>query len=259
MEPKICGWKQETPLDTDNVFDPISNKMFYVGQTSSGVVLSEKTPISNQLSLSSCVANATVDSLEILNGIKDPDSVVQLSRLFTYFNARNYDNDISVDGGTYIRRAFQSLTEFGVCPEDDWPYVESRVNTQPSLNCYRTASDNRINDFYRITGDGSSRSDAIVVALESSHPVVFGAAINRDFIYHNNGGVVYQPSSTIGRHAMVIVGWKKDPDLRFYVRNSWGSSWGDGSGHCWFDAKYIENGDMCSDFWVPTIGSPNLY
>ena len=256
MEPKLSGWKQEEKLDSDKSFS--SSKLYQINNTSGGLTLREFTPISNQLNLSTCVANATVDSLEILRGLKDQNSVTQLSRLFTYFNARNYDEIITEDSGTYIRRAFQSLSDFGVCPEDDWPYLESSVFLQPPIICYRTASDNRINDFYRITETDDDRVEAIIQALENSHPVVFGARLNRDFFYTTNN-IVQLPKTTFGAHAMVITGWKVySSNIIFYVRNSWGSSWGDSTGHCWISSEYIKS-DLCDDFWVPTIEAPNNF
>lgn len=252
MTLSLVGWQKDAPDPRDWSFASAPARIFGSSPTSGGKVIPERTPVSNQLNLSSCVANATVDALEVLRGLSNPDDVRQLSRLFVYYNSRNYHAATRSDTGTYIRNAFKSLSDFGVCPEDEWPYDVSQVYMQPTLLCYRTATDNKLTGFYRIEEAGSPRSEAIIRAIEANHPVVFGAAVNPDLAYAGKE-TVRIPTSTKGAHAMIITGWRRDPDFAFYVRNSWGSGWGDGTGHCWIEAPYVESADLCDDFWVPTV------
>jgi C1A family cysteine protease len=60
------------------------------------------------------------------------------------------------------------------------------------------------------------------------------------------------PKDNIGGHAMIITGVRINSDgtRDFWVRNSWGESFGIG-GHVWFSDKYIA-WNQSSDFFVPT-------
>lgn len=210
----------------------------------------EFTPVSNQLTLGSCVANATCDAFEILMGVQGKQ-VIQLSRLFVYWNARVYTHDTDKDEGTYIHNAFDSIQRLGVCPETDWPYKTGSVFAQPPLRAYKTANDNQINGFYRIDASGDQRLRDIEAAVRANHPVVFGTGVSSAFTSAFNDDTVWDtPNKSIGNHAMIVVGVRRNPTLEFYVRNSWGTSWGR-DGHCWMDANYLAwNGTQ--DIWVAT-------
>lgn len=244
------GWRKDLP-DSKDLKLTISKSV----SLPSEIELKEFTPISNQLSLGSCVANSTCDALEILQGYKDPDNVKQLSRLFVYFNSRKYHNEEKVDKGTYIRYAFASLKKLGVCLESTWDYDVNKVFSQPNLKAYKEGDDNTITGYYSITSSGKDRVNDICVALSKNHPVVFGTVIGNDFA--NNNRYIYDvPTKTIGGHAMIVVGYRKTSSgVEFKIRNSWGSSWGD-HGYTWMTESYIKS-NLSSDFWVPTL-VPNL-
>lgn len=241
----LNGW---IPSDIENTDKCFASSALRSIQTPSEKIIPEYTPISDQGSLGSCVANATVDALEMLQGLKNPDKVQSLSRLFVYYNARHLEDKMITDRGTYIRNAFRSLQDIGVCLESEWPYVEAKVNRQPPILSFKTALGNKINDYYAITSIGSERIKDIELAITNNHPVVFGLRIANSF-FDANSSTILEPTSTVGGHAMIITGYKKDA---FYVRNSWGKSWGDSTGHCWIGKSYI-GGPLCSDLWVPTV------
>lgn len=246
---KLSGWIKDEPDSRDIQFK-VSNK---ASNLPSEVILTEFTPISNQLSLGSCVANATCDALEMLQGYQGKD-VQQLSRLFVYFNSRNYHKSTKIDNGTCIRYAFSSLKKLGVCLESTWKYDISKVFSQPNLQAYKEGDDNTISDYYSITSTGSNRSRDICTAIHNNHPVVFGTMVDDDFL--NNRKYIYDiPSTPRGAHAMMIVGYRMSPSLEFKIRNSWSRSWGD-NGYTWMTENYI-NSSLSSDFWVPTL-MPNL-
>jgi len=72
--------------------------------------------IENQLHTGSCVANATVSALELL--LEKASDFIDLSRMFLYYNIRApYDHLNEVDEGAYLRDAFKSVNESGICTE----------------------------------------------------------------------------------------------------------------------------------------------
>lgn len=245
----LSGWRKDLVDSRD-----VALKTSKLTVLPSEIELKEFTPISNQLTLGSCVANATCDALEILQGYKDENSVKQLSRLFVYFNSRNYHKETKVDKGTYIRYAFSSLKKLGVCSESTWKYDTNKVFSQPNLQSYREGNDNKISNYYSITSTGDDRNQDICTAILNDHPVVFGTHVDSSFL-ENNRYIYDTPSVSKGAHAMIIVGYRKNPELEFKVRNSWGSGWGD-NGHTWMTANYMKS-SYSSDFWVPTL-MPNL-
>lgn len=210
----------------------------------------EFTPISDQLSLGSCVANACCDALEILLGLENPNSVVQLSRLLAYWNARSYTRDTDKDEGTYIRNCVDSLQRLGVAPESSWPYDTRQVFAQPPIRTYQLSLDNKVDAYYRI---GVDRCNSVEDAVRANHPVVFASDVTKEYTqYFNRDDVVWDtPTSWSGAHAQIIVGVRYVNGKRqFKVRNSWGRAFGK-NGHTWYTDDYVES-NRCSDFWVMT-------
>lgn len=250
------GYKPDPHDPRDKILDAtVLTEMVKVGATygTDEHIIVEHTPISDQGSLSSCVANAVCDALEVLLGLEDPKNVVQLSRLHCYWNARSYTQDTDKDDGTYIRNAIDSLRTLGVCPEDVWPYAMSNVFAQPPIRAYQKSIDNKIESYYRIDGAGSSRCDTVEHAVRSNHPVVFAAPVTDDFTkYFRGDGRVWPETKTwVGYHAMIVVGVRYvNGERQFKIRNSWGPSWGD-SGRTWFSEGYMGS-TLCNDFWVLT-------
>lgn len=218
-------------------------------------IIPEYTPVSDQGQLGTCVANGTADSFEIIRGIADPANVKQLSRLFVYWNARLYDKDTAHDNGTYVSNAMQSLVDYGICEESSWVYDESKVFTQPHLTAYKEADDNTLKaaNFYKIITAGQGRLSDMEAAIRANHPVVFGTNVG-DNLENYNGDpniALTLPKTSLGGHCMVAMGVRRNPNLQFYIRNSWGASWGIG-GHVWFDGSYLAD-SATNDLYVPTL------
>lgn len=219
------------------------------------------TTYTNQYNAGSCAANATADSVEVLNSIAKLPSV-QFARLFVYTLARNFmdmdgdgQSDIDKDDGTFIRLCFEVLSKFGICREDiaagkgGWPYDLSKLHELPDLKSMRRATGHRIHSYYRINTTGEDRLDDIIGALRSNHPVVFGTSIDAAFKkVHSLSPVGPPEGGTIGGHAMMVVGYLAGKG--FIIKNSWGSGWGD-DGFCVMAPEYLAWG-ATRDIWVPT-------
>lgn len=210
------------------------------------------SPIKDQGQLGSCVGNGTAEALEFLqarNGLAEVD----LSRLFIYYNARLMTQDQSTDGGCFIHLAFGTLASIGTCPESDWPYEPSQVFVRPGWDAYRSAFANKLDNFYTISGSGSTRVDFVKRALRAQHVVVFGMTVDQNYMDYRGPGPVALPGAVrtnTGGHCQVIVGY--DDNLQCWiVRNSWGTGWGI-SGYALVPYAYVEASEA-NDFWVPAL------
>lgn len=253
MMPKVGGYLPD-PFDrSDKRMKSIRDALKDRAVSSGDHVIQEYTPISDQLTLSSCVANACADALEILLGLERHGEATQLSRLFVYWIARSRTGDQKRDAGTYIRVAAQQIKELGIPPEKYWPYGIQRVFTSPTLQAFNIASDNTIRDMYRIDSVREDRIDDVETALQANHPVVFGTSVGAEFQGYTGGGDAFGPTlHGIGRHAMILTGVRRRSGgaREFLVRNSWGNGWGD-NGHAWLNEAYIEWSET-QDLWVFT-------
>ena len=235
----------------DHDFNELHSKLGAVKATGDVDLSAYCTP-SNQFNSSSCVGNATADSVEILNAIAGYNPV-QLSRLFVYAMARirSGDKDLDKDSGTFIRTAFDCLARFGVCDEYLWPFDTSKIGDKPSTKAQRQAVGHRIHSYYRIKAKGDDRLQLIIDALHADHPVVFGTLITRDFqgISDRTPFDCPDKADSIGGHAMICVGYVGGS---FVIKNSWGKNWGS-KGFCLITPEYMSWANTW-DLWVPTLG-----
>lgn len=248
---KLNGWRPDPPSAKDHPFKALRERLTPSGGGSE-ILLPTPTPVSSQGKLLSCTANATADALEMLMAKSGP--VVQLSRLFIYYNARNYHGEAGVDGGSHLRMTFEAVKKLGVCPESMWEYDLEKVNVRPPLRAYQAANDNKVTAFYRITSSGEERLKDIETALRAGHPVAFGTQIGDEFTSYDGktDRAFTEPSTEGGRHAMLFCGLRRKGGRReFRVRNSWGTKWGLG-GYVWMDEGYVA-WPRTSDLWVPTM------
>lgn len=207
------------------------------------------SPVENQGDIGSCVGNAVVGALELIEK-RDGHPYVELSRMFIYYNSRLMHEDQNNDSGTYIRLAMGTLSSLGTCAESKWPYNTSKYNVRPTWGSYREAFAHKITSYYKIFGTGEQRIEQIKHALRSSHPVVFGMLVDEAYLYVQRNGVVSMPNKKefVGGHAQLIVGFD-DVKKVFIVRNSWGEEWGD-KGYAYVPYAYLDAAD-CDDCWVP--------
>lgn len=226
----------------------------------------------------SCVANATAacylfelrkhNALNIV-----PGEAMIPSRLFIYYNARATLSKNVVDRGCFIRHAFKSLAEYGVCPEACWPYDESRKNERPSDTCFEIALGHRISMYERLDvhrnpkgpmstldmdADGDTVLDNLRSCLIDGHPVVFGFTWKiGDAVWDKDGpnsmwrihamaktrhSKVSLPKTA---HAVVAVGF--DDNLEHVLcQNSMGVS------NClvWIPYEWITDFYATSEFWI---------
>ena len=205
------------------------------------------SPVENQGQLGSCTANALAGALEFLE-IKSGRPLVDVSRLFIYYNERAIEHTVSSDSGAMIRDGIKTLVAQGVCSEKKWPYVVSTFTKKPSAACYAEAKKHKILTYHRIASLGDMRA-----CLAEGYPFVFGFSVYEGFetAAVARSGVLNMPRRSerqLGGHAVCAVGYD-DKAKRLFVRNSWGPAWGK-KGYFTMPYDYAANRDLSDDFWT---------
>ena len=203
------------------------------------------SPVEDQYRLGSCTGQAVVGAYELLLNKNQPDQLIDLSRLFVYYNARLLEDGVSIDQGAYVRDAIKAVRQYGVCAESLWPYDTEKFAIKPGLECYNDAKRRTIKNYYRLV-----TLQDILDALNADHPVVFSLAVYPQFddISADNP-ILAMPKSDdhfLGGHAMTLVGYDLHRQL-LLARNSFGAYWGD-KGYCWIPFDYAGTDFM--DTWV---------
>ena len=204
-------------------------------------------PIYDQGDLGSCVSHAIAAMFEFV--LKKTNKQAMLpSRLFMYYNQRVILGTVNYDSGATIRDGMKSLYKQGACPEVTWPYLIERFTTRPNSTAFTQALNHQSVNYLRLNPTLANLKSC----LSEGYPFVFGFAVYQSFlnITKNNPNLsMPKPrESFLGGHAVTVVGYN-DATNRFTVRNSWGTSWGDG-GYYTMPYEYLINTNLCDDFWT---------
>ncbi len=213
-----------------------------------------------QGSLRSCTANALcaaygLDLVKQSQTLSGGYNYFAPSRLFLYYNTREYEGTTRENVGASIRDTVKALNRKGVCPEKDWPYHIKRYTTKPNESCYQAAVGNNLCKYESL----KQEKDQLRACLKDKCPFVFGFNVYRSFHNYRNktsGGMTMPTREEIirgpeGRHAVVAVGYNDAMEC-IIVLNSWGRDWGD-KGYFYMPYAFITDPKMCSDFWKITF------
>lgn len=244
MVTKRYGWRKDKPDFRDQVM-----QVQAPGLLPPVVDLRPKcAPVLDQGSCGSCVSHATRSAIDF-EVKKRGLPLLQPSRLFIYYLAREIEGSVTDDSGCEIRDAMKSVGKFGVAPETLWPYAIEKFADNPPSTCYQAATTHLVQRYYSVAQDLNQMKSC----LAAGYPFVFGFTVYTSFETESvaNTGIVPMPStkeSVLGGHAVLAVGFN-DSTQRFYVQNSWGTAWGQ---HGFFEIPYayLLNPNLASDFWT---------
>ncbi len=243
------GWQPDLPDHRDLLYGLIRPKV--VALPASVDLRLKCPPIENQGDLGSCTANALVGALEFLE-LKDGKTLVDLSRLFVYYDERAVEHTVNSDSGAQIRDGIKTLSNQGVCPEKEWPYNIAKFTAKPTAKCYADAAQHKITSYHRILTLDDMRG-----CLAEGFPFVFGFTVYESFESQQvaQTGILNMPTQgekTVGGHAVVAVGYD-DAQQRFVIRNSWGADWGQ-QGYFTMPYDYLSDRNLSDDLWTIRTG-----
>lgn len=200
--------------------------------------------IGDQKSTGSCVGWATADSVlrwHFVNvGCLDKD--LRLSPRFIWMAAKETDQFVSrpttfiETDGTSLKAALDIARKFGVVLNSILPFSSGKLYQGEAKTFYAIAAQMKIASYFNLGNDPGHWREWLAV----HGPIL--TRLNVDATWNNatatNGKLaIYQPGTTRGGHAVALVGYTQD---YFIVRNSWGTSWGDG-GFGYASNAYAEN------------------
>lgn len=246
--------------------DYIYGQMIPVGAVPAKFLLDELL-VRDQGQYGTCVGQAA-------SGVKDWQETKQYKRevktspLFVYSECKKLDG-IPDTEGTYPRVAMKVLKDFGVCKEGTFPYSLMKGKIPPD------ATDHARNEAKEFIVNAYAQAQTLAEvkqALMREGPVLGALLVASSFMEPEQGFVPMPEGYIMGGHAIVVTGW--DDNLKhtyrrsfagkttfqgfLRVRNSWGTSWGDG-GYCWVPYEFF-NGRMDTGmpYWMESWSSVDV-
>lgn len=233
------GWLKDPPDFRDRRYGPPTLALMALPDA---VDLRGGMPrIFDQGELGSCTANAANACVQHAEKVvKDPDAD-RLSRLWTYWYAREKIGTTDSDSGAHLRDCFRALSERGAPREVYWPYQIDRFTEEPTAG-ERSAPHHQVLE-YRAIDDRSERD--MQACLAEGYPFAYGFAVYTSFWEIGDNGIWSgAPGPIDGYHAVVCVGYDFRPSSplggHWIVRNSWSPGWGD-HGHFYVPRGYMSN------------------
>lgn len=217
------------------------------------------TPVENQGTIGSCTANAVLGAVEYLIH-RSTGQVIDLSRLFLYYNARRMSDREEVDSGTSMEHAMAAYMAHGACLESLWTYDHARWNLKPPKEVYTAALNFGHYNIGALQYGRVAANDMRKAVLAAGLPIVFAMGVPDNLMMRVGGQTGYMPAPENGKwedpngaHAMLIVGFD-DSKRAWIVRNSWGEEWGV-KGHVFIDYDVMEHYAFRNGYW--TLGPFN--
>lgn len=238
-------WLRDTPDSRDHIYNTARPATVRI-PTSVDMRLT-CSAIEDQGNLGSCTGNAIAGAIELID--RRNRKMLDVSRLFIYYEERVLEGTTNSDDGAYIRDGLKVVNKKGAPLESLWPYVESQFAVQPNANAYTDAAKRKVTAYQRCVD-----FTAVRLALAAGNPVVVGFDVYASFetLSVARTGMMPYPNvlreQYLGGHAVCLVGYN-DNTQRFIARNSWGTSWGD-RGYFYMPYRVIQDATMSGDFWT---------
>ncbi len=169
---RVYGWKPDIP-DQRDISIPQCTE--FQKSCRRKPICGPCARVEDQGNLGSCTAHALTGALEVLER-KNGLPVVEMSRLFVYYNERVMEGSVDSDDGAMLRDGIKTLVKEGACMEEKWPYIISRFKKKPPAACYKDGLKHQVTDYQRI-----DTVDQMRACLADGFPFVFGFAVYESF------------------------------------------------------------------------------
>jgi C1A family cysteine protease len=203
------------------------------------------TPVRDQGNCGSCVAFATVATIEAQARIQlaRPEWNIDLSEADLFFCG----NGRKCAEGWWPSHAMEYARTRGVPEEGCFPYQDHDMDCEACADrAQRLITASRHEEII----DVNARKEF----LDKTGPMVACLAVYRDFMYYKEGVYRHVTGDLVGYHAVSCVGYSES-DQCWICKNSWGTGWGENG---YFKIAYGE-ADIDTQFamfGVPQVAGP---
>lgn len=170
-----------------------------------------------------CVAFGTIAAVEATYRIERQDAAhdIDLSEAQLFFDwGRN--NGATCDKGWHPESALFAMQSQGVADEACFPYIDQDQNAAKLCADWQERV-TRVS-FYHSTKDVA----AMKTWLARRGPLITTMSVYQDFQSFSGQGIYHHVTGDrVGGHCVCVVGYD-DNEKAWIIKNSWGSSWGDG-------------------------------
>jgi C1A family cysteine protease len=200
------------------------------------------TPVKDQGQCGSCWTFSTTGALEGAY-FTTYGNLLSFSeqQLVDCDNLKNSGKNYGCNGGL-MDNAFSWIQKNGgLCEEKDYPYTSGLTKTANTCqtSCLEI-SNSKVNNFVDI----SASSDNAMMSALSKQPVSIAIEASQKEFQLYKSGVFSGTCGTKLDHGVLAVGYGAQQDGDFYlVKNSWGTSWGEGGYIKLGRGKQYNNGD----------------
>ena len=172
----------------------------------------------DQGQIGSCQGHSLSSVLERLALVRG--ETVQLSEIFAYLSSQKLDGLLGSDDGSTISGGCQVGLEYGCCPESLTGYPSGyprRADREAILSAanYEAALPYKALSLWEVPDD----HDKVLDFIGGGGAINFGIAYYDGYIPDDRIVRSYQPRRSGGGHAMCVLGYDKDGNLR--AANSW--------------------------------------
>lgn len=195
-------------------------------------------PILDQGPIGSCAENALATIID-LQMRTSGHPIEALSRMGLYADVRDAQGTFNFDSGTSSSVMFNVAQTKGIGNETTWAYDYSKLYDHPSSAYVQEAVQHKMGGYSEVSMETQwdMMANGVKVLL-SEGKAVFAALYVDGWFMNEQGPMSTLPSTgpqlRMGGHAIAIVGYSENGtpsdnlDDYYIVKNSWGTSWGDG-------------------------------
>ena len=245
----VMGWKKEPHDSRDLKMGVVAPHEFAALPPAGSVSVADLPPQWTQ-SNQDCVANSATEAFMFLQhkGVNDEE----YSRIYVYAKARLLDGcPLTTDEGTYVRSAFNAISQNGICKESVFPY-STDVAAVPGADADAAASQHKALLYYRCPD-----LYTVKASILQGFPIVFGTQMSESMLSElGTTGLVHYPGENEDMsfgHAMLLIAFNDTEAVLNYtgsfdVRNSWGPNAGL-KGNAKLRQKLFADG-LATDCWT---------
>jgi len=198
---------------------PKSNTKVAIPDSVNWVTSGAVTAVKNQQQCGSCWSFSTTGAMEgavaIATGTLQSLSEQQLIDCSTSFGNQGCNGGLMDNAFQYI------IQNGGLTTEEKYPYTATGPNT-----CNTTLQSSPFSTIGAYVDVTSSDEDALAAAVAIG-PVSVAIEADQNCFQFYSGGILNDPScGTNLDHGVLAVGYGNTPSDYWYVKNSWGASWG---------------------------------